>query len=260
MKRSWSNGLALVSVLVAALALNVGSASGGWAGISDIQYDNGGRNCTDGIEFSLTYFAALSISISITDDTDLANPVPVLPDTAVSPLFFQPVPELFGSGAYLASNSYRVLFPQPVAAGHHLDVRVTFGLQHASAGATVGDCTLGAPFTGFFGSVSNPPAVNTVKKHLKPIELKFGLGGDFGLAIFSEPPTANPVPCSFPPPGTTVTPTYSPTLLNGTLKYDAGKRRYIYTFTPDPSWTGCYDVWFRTTADGLTHRALFNFG
>ena len=260
MKRSWSNGLALVSVLVAALALNVGSASAGWAGISDIQYDNGGRNCTDGIEFSLTYFAALSISISITDDTDLANPVPVLPDTAVSPLFFQPVPELFGSGAYLASNSYRVLFPQPVAAGHHLDVRVTFGLQHASAGATVGDCTLGAPFTGFFGSVSNPPAVNTVKKHLKPIKLTFGLGGDFGLAIFSEPPTANPVPCSFPPPGTTVTPTYSPTLLNGTLKYDAGQRRYIYTFTPDPSWTGCYDVWFRTTADGLTHRALFNFG
>src|SRR6185437_10374987 len=153
MKRTLTSGLALLALLVVALASNVSSASAGWLGISDIQYDNGGRTCTDGMEFSLTYFAALSISISITDDTDLANPVPVLPDTAVPPLFFQPVPELFGSGAYLASNSYRVLFPQPVAAGHHLDVRVTFGFQQASAGATVGDCTLGAPFTGFFGSV-----------------------------------------------------------------------------------------------------------
>jgi hypothetical protein len=262
MKRSWSTGLALVSVLVAALALNVGSASAGWAGISDIQYDNGGRNCTDGIEFSLTYFAALSISISITDDTDLANPVPVLPNTAVSPLFFQPVPELFGSGAYLASNSYRVLFPQPVAAGHHLDVRVTFGLQHASAGATVGDCTLGAPFTGFFGSVSNPPAINTPtkRKHDQPIKLKFGLGGDFGLAIFSEPPTANPIPCSFPAPGTTTTLVYSPTPLDGALRYDEKESRYIYTFAPDPNWTGCYEMWFRTTVDGLTHRVLFDFG
>jgi hypothetical protein len=256
MKRFWSTGLALLSVLVAALALNVGSAGAGWAGISDIQYDNGGRTCTDGMEFSLTYFAALSVSISITDDTDLANPVPVLPDTAIAPLFFQPVPELFGSGGYLASNSYRVLFPQSVPAGHHLSVRVTFGFQQASAGATVGACTLGAPFTGFFGS-SNPPAINTVKKHGKSIKLKFGLGGNFGLGIFSEPPTANPVPCSFPPAGTTVT--YSPTVLNGTLEYRAGKKRYVYTFTADPSWTGCYAVWFRTTVDGLTHRALFNF-
>jgi len=169
------------------------------------------------------------------------------------------VPELFQQGGYLASNSYRVLFPHPVTPGHHILVQVTFGGRQASAGAIVGNCTLGAPFTGFFGSVSNPPTINT-EKHGKRIKLKFELGGDFGLAIFSEPPTVNPIPCSFPAPGTSFTPTYSPAPLDGTLKYDTDESRYVYAFTPDPTWTGCSEVWFRTTVDGLTHRALFNFG
>ena len=63
MKRSWGRRLSARQCVGCSARLNVGSASAGWAGISDIQYDDGGRNCTDGIEFSLTYFAALSISI-----------------------------------------------------------------------------------------------------------------------------------------------------------------------------------------------------
>ena len=53
---------------------------------------------------------------------------------------------------------------------------VNFGGLHAAAGGKGADnCELGAPFTGFFGSVENPPAINTPKKADKPIKLKFGL-------------------------------------------------------------------------------------
>ena len=77
---------------------------------------------------------------------------------------------------------------------------VNFGGLHAAAGGTVDNCELGAPFTGFFGSVENPPAINTPKKADKPIKLKFGLGGNYGLSIFSEGPIAAPIPCAFPTP------------------------------------------------------------
>lgn len=259
MRRRLAGPLTLIAVVAATCTVSVGTARAGWAGISDIQYDNGGRVCTNGLEFSLTYFNAVTISVEISDDTDFANPIPVLPETPQAPLVFQPVPELFGVGAYLASNSYRVLFPQPVPAGHHLSVAVNFGGLHAAAGGTVDNCELGAPFTGFFGPVENPPAINTPKKADKPIKLKFGLGGNYGLSIFRDGPIAAPIPCGFPAPGTTIPP-YEPTTLSGSLKYDSGESRYVYAFTPDPSWTGCYEVWFRTTVDGLTHRTLFDFG
>ena len=116
------------------------------------------------------------------------------------------------------------------------------------------------PSLGYFGSVENPPAINTPKKADKPIKLKFGLARRLpGSRSSARDRSPHRFSCAFPTPGTTIPP-YEPTTLSGSLKYDSGESRYVYAFTPDPSWTGCYEVWFRTTVDGLTHRTLFDFG
>jgi hypothetical protein len=255
MKRTWPVA-ALASAVLAALALGVGAASGGWAGITDLHYDNSGRTCTDGIEFGLAFYSGATISVTISDDTDPANPIVIVPQTPLAPLHFAPVPELFGLGSYLHSSSYRVLFPSSVAPGRHLDVHFSGGSgTNASTGELVENCQLGTPFSGFFGSVRNPPAVNAAAAD-KQIKLKFSLPGDHGLSIFTEGPTYAPIPCGPLDP----VPSYQPSTTVGTLRYDAHEDRYTYRWDPPSGLNGCYTVWFRATPDGLFRSALFNFG
>jgi hypothetical protein len=235
-------------------------ARGGWGGITILHYDNGGRACTDGVDFGLTFFSPAAIPVTISDDTDPSNPIVIVPETMLAPLVFAPVPEVFDTdGPFLYSRIYRVLFPSPVAVGTSLDIHFSGGTgTTASAGEIVEDCRLGTPFSGFFGSVRNPPAVNSVKpdKSGKPIKLKFSLSGDHGLSIFTEGPTYAPIPCTSLDP----LPTYQPNAAVGTLRYDAKEDRYVYSWEPPSGLSGCYTVWFRATSDGLFRSALFNFG
>lgn len=256
MKRTWVPAAVLASAALAALALGVGIASGGWAGITDMHYDNGGRSCTDGIEFGLSFFAPATISVTITDDTDPANPIVIVPQTPLAQLHFAPVPELFGSGTFLYSSIYRITFPSTVAPGQHLDIHFSGGSgTNASAGEIVENCQLGTPYTGFFGSVANPPVVNPARTG-KPIKLKFSLPGDHGLLIFTEGPTYAPIPCTPSDP----LPDYQPSPAVGTLRYDPREARYIYLWDPPSGLSGCYSIWFRAAPDGLFREALFNFG
>ena len=255
MKRTWVPAAALACAAVAALALGVGTASGGWGGITDMHYDNGGRTCSDGIEFGLAFFSAATISVTITDDTDPTNPIVIVPETQLAPLHFAPVPELFGLGSYLHSSTYRITFPSPLAPNRHLDVHFSGGSgTNASTGEVVENCQLGTPFSGFFGSVRNPPAVNRATPG-KPIKIKFSLPGDHGLSIFTEGPTYAPIPCTPLDP----VPSYQPSTAVGTLRYDVREDRYTYTWDPPSGLTGCYTVWFRAAPDGLFRSALFNF-
>ncbi len=56
----------------------------------------------------------------------------------------------------------------------------------------VGVFTLQFPFTGFFSPVKAAPDLNTAKAG-QTVPLKFGLGGDRGLDIFANGPTATQV-------------------------------------------------------------------
>jgi hypothetical protein len=247
--------LAAVAVLAGVLALAVGRAQAGWEGLNIVHIDKG-RVCTDAIEFSVTdFFAGRRIEIV---DTTPEPDVVVFPETQFQ-LIFQPVAELFGEGEpFLFSQTFRLpLNPQP-AATHELNIVLTGGSGNGTALAVVGSCVLGESFSGFFGVVENPPALTVLKKNSRLVKLKFGFGGDFGLDIFAagESPTYAPIPCE-PAPNA---PAYQPTSAEGSLTYEGSEDRYRYDWQVPPGLTGCYEVWFRTTVDGLTHRALFDFG
>jgi hypothetical protein len=245
-----------IAVLVGALALAAGRAQAGWQGLNIVHYDDGGRVCTDAMEFSVADFVA-GRTIEIVNTTPEPDVV-VFPATQFQ-LTFQPVPELFGPGEpYVFSRTFRLpLSPQP-APGDELHVVLTGGTGNGTALAEVAGCTLGPSFGGFFGGVANPPALNRLKNDSKPVKLKFDLGGDFGLDICAagESPTYAPIPCAPAP----VAPEYQPSTAIGTLRFDEAEGRYRYDWQPPAGLTGCYELFFRTTVDGLTHRVLFDFG
>jgi hypothetical protein len=246
MKRPWA--LLAVGLGAAVLALGVASARAGWQGISDLHYDDSGRVCTNGMEFGLSLFSAPTITAvvhHVEGDVDVGS--------VTKALIFNPVPEI-GPDPFLYSNIYRVLFSPQLPAGDHVVVSFP-GTTGSIVTREVQSCTLGAPFTGFFGDVANPPALDTPKKN-KPIKLKFSLPGNHGLSIFSEAPTFAPIPCSAPSEPIE----YQPTTASGTLAYDAREDRYVYTWNPPAGLTGCQKLFFRTNVDGLQHGALFDFG
>ena len=248
MKRPWA--LLAAGLVAAALTFGVASARAGWQGISDLHYDDSGRVCTNGMEFGLSLFSAPTITAvvhHVEGDVDVGS--------VTKPLIFDPVPEI-GPDPFLFSNIYRVLFSPQLPAGDHVVVSFSGSGTDTTVTREVQECTLGGPFTGFFGNVANPPALDTPKKKDKPIKLKFSLPGNHGLSIFSEPPTFAPIPCSAPSEPIE----YQPTTASGTLSYDAREDRYIYTWNPPAGLTGCQKLFFRTNVDGLQHGALFDFG
>lgn len=120
---------------------------------------------------------------------------------------------------------------------------------------------------GFFGSVSDSPAVNAVKAG-SDVPLVFSTGEDDGLDILVEnSPYSRQVTCSTlrteDPDSEFITPRPLPvptvTRGNSGLSYDAEEDRYSYPWKTVEDWAGtCREV-VVTRTDGVQHRAFFRF-
>ena len=106
-------------------------------------------------------------------------------------------------------------------------------------------------FSGFFGSIANPPAVNSVKGGLS-VSVTFSLSGNRGLAILAAgSPSYQAINCS------THAPTGAPTSAVGALSYSASTGRYTYAWQTSASWAGTCRQLTIVLNDGTSHVAFF---
>ena len=111
-------------------------------------------------------------------------------------------------------------------------------------------------FSGFFGPVENPPAVNSVKAG-SAVPVKFSLGRDRGLDVFADGPNVTPVDCTTREPiGASM-----PTTANGGISYDAATGVYTFTWKTEKEWAGSCQAFSFTLGDatGRTRTAYFQF-
>ena len=112
-------------------------------------------------------------------------------------------------------------------------------------------------FSGFFSPVDNQPTVNLAKGG-SAIPLKFGLGGDRGLAIFAAGyPKSQVVTCDSTAPVDGIDQTASPGA--ATLSFDPGSARYQYVWKTDKAWKGTCRQLVVRFQDGSIQRATFKF-
>ena len=257
--------LRAITLLIVILLVVLASvpAEAGWKSINTLNYDDGGRACTNAVRFSLAHFFQ-RVGLKITNTTP--EPDVVVHRKTTRTLFYAPVPDLFGDfGAsgepYLYSRNLQIdLDPQPQP-GDELRINF-FNVEGTGASSTVTetveDCTQEKHFQGFDAPIQNPgvdPVVNPATAGAI-VKLSFSLLGNHGLSIFSEAPTFAPIPCA----SDDAVPTYQPSAARGGLRYRAAIDRYVFRWRTPDSLSGCYAIWFRTNVDEtLTHRALFDF-
>lgn len=110
-------------------------------------------------------------------------------------------------------------------------------------------------FAGFYQPVDALPALNSASAG-RGIPIKFGLGGNQGLDIFSAgSPAATVIPCD----STTPVDGIEATATAGTsgLSYDALTDTYTYVWKTDKGWAGTCRQLVVTMDDGTSHRANF---
>jgi Predicted extracellular nuclease len=118
------------------------------------------------------------------------------------------------------------------------------------------DLTIPFPFRGFFSPVEPAPAFNAAKAG-QMIPLKFSLGGDRGLDIFSQGPTVTPVACPTSAAGTAGAAMAATAASH--LHYDTSSDQYVYSWKTDKVWAGsCVKLSF-LLVDGTPHMAYFAF-
>ena len=113
------------------------------------------------------------------------------------------------------------------------------------------------PFQGFFAPVQNPPMVNTVKAgHAIPV--KFSLGGDQGLAIFTA---GSPASQPFSRTRFSSSDYSEGTVSAGGsgLQYDPETEIYTYVWKTDKNWANTCQVLRFTLTDDSVHEAFFQF-
>jgi hypothetical protein len=241
--------LTLAAALVV-LAAGVGTATGGWLGLSDLHFNDDGRVCTNGADFAL---ADLSKGHEL-EVTDAVTGQVVFARTLLAPL--DDVPVMLPSGELPFSKSYRVFWNTSVAPGTVLSFMFfRVGAGQAGINQTVEDCVL-YTFGGFDSPVDGVPMNNTVKAG-RAVPVKFSLGGDQGLDIFAEDyPKSQTITCN----STAEVDGIEETLTAGdsSLHYDAATGEYTYVWKTDRNWTGCRQLVLKL-ADGTFHRANFQF-
>ncbi len=112
------------------------------------------------------------------------------------------------------------------------------------------------PFTGFFQPVDNLPIFNQVKAG-QGIQMKFSLGGNFGLGIVAaDAPGSQPVACDS---GAPVDDLGEETTSPSGLTYDATTNQYKYTWKTQKTWANTCRQFVLKLIDGTTHLANFKF-
>jgi hypothetical protein len=112
-------------------------------------------------------------------------------------------------------------------------------------------------FSGFFNPVDNPPTLNVIKPG-QAVPVKFGLGGNRGLAIFAAGyPVLATIACSASAPTDPIDQTV--TAGSSSLQYDAGSNQYTYVWkSPSSGWpSGACRQLIVQLVDGTTHVANF---
>jgi probable HAF family extracellular repeat protein len=111
-------------------------------------------------------------------------------------------------------------------------------------------------FTGFLPPIDNLPTVNFVKSGAA-VPVKFSLGGDHGLDIFTTGyPRSQAMIC-----GAGLLDDIEQTATKGgsKLRYDPAARQYIYTWATDKQWGGTCRQLQIGLADGQVFKANFQF-
>lgn len=112
-------------------------------------------------------------------------------------------------------------------------------------------------FTGFYPPVDNAPVVNTVKAG-QGVPVKFGLGGNHGLAVFvGAGPTSQQTNCTGGAPLDAVNETVSAG--SSGLIYDAAAAQYVYVWKTEKAWAGTCRQLSLPFNDGSTRRVNFMF-
>ncbi len=110
-------------------------------------------------------------------------------------------------------------------------------------------------FSGFTGPVDNPPMVNTVKAG-SAVPVKFSLGGNYGLNIFTASaggPTFTVGSCT----GGTEDPVTVNTTPTSELSYDPASGQYTYVWKTTKGMANQCGTLNLNLNDGSTHTALF---
>jgi predicted outer membrane repeat protein len=112
-------------------------------------------------------------------------------------------------------------------------------------------------FSGFFQPVDNLPTLNTVKAG-QGVPVKFGLGGDQGLAVFAEGyPISQQVACASGLPVDDIEQTV--TAGGSSLSYDLATQTYTYVWKTNSGWKGQCRTLLVRLSDGTEHLANFKF-
>jgi hypothetical protein len=112
-------------------------------------------------------------------------------------------------------------------------------------------------FTGFFQPIDNGGVLNSAKAG-STIPVKFSLGGDKGMGILAQAPTAGPIKCD---PTAAADPLEEvSTATVSSLKYDPTANQYIYNWKTSTSYAGTCQQLVVRLADGTTVKsANFKF-
>lgn len=137
-----------------------------------------------------------------------------------------------------------------------LDARVVCGETTSLSPFVVAIFGPHAAFSGFKPPVEAQPTVNRMRAG-SAVPVRFGLGGDFGLAIFAPGyPASQPIQCESGAPSDAIEVTV--TAGESSLSYDASTDTYQFVWKTDRRWTGCRELILRLT-DGSEQRATFRF-
>jgi predicted outer membrane repeat protein len=115
----------------------------------------------------------------------------------------------------------------------------------------------GFNFSGFFQPVDNLPTLNKAKAGAA-IPVKFGLGGDQGLAIFAAGyPLSTRIDCDTSSSQDAIEQTV--TAGSSSLSYDPTTDTYTYVWKTDKTWAGTCRQLTLKLSDGSEHVANFRF-
>jgi probable HAF family extracellular repeat protein len=153
----------------------------------------------------------------------------------------------------------------PVASGGKLDTasvgQHTFTVETKDEVGNVGSDSIVYQviydFTGFFRPVDNPDVLNKAKAG-SALPVKFSLGGDMGLDVFSSgSPSSRAIGCDSSDPVDAIEETV--TAGSSSLSYDATTDLYTYVWKTNKAWAGTCRQLAVTLDDGSTHLANFKF-